>query len=33
LVIVDFDKAIASGYVKLSQAISEIYTSEKGQAE
>jgi hypothetical protein len=31
LVIVDFDKAIASGYVKLSQAISEIYTSEKGQ--
>jgi hypothetical protein len=31
LVIVDFDKAIAGGYVRLSQAISEIYTSEKGQ--
>jgi hypothetical protein len=31
LVIVDFDKAIAGGYVKLSQNISEIYTSEKGQ--
>ena len=33
LVIVDFDKAITSGYVKLSQAISEIYTSEKGQSQ
>lgn len=33
LVIVDFDKAIASGYVKLSQAISEIYVSEKGQSQ
>jgi len=33
LVIVDFDKAIASGYVKLSQAISEIYTSEKGTSQ
>jgi hypothetical protein len=33
LVIVDFDKAITSGYVKLSQAISEIYVSEKGQSQ
>jgi len=33
LVIVDFDKAIASGYVKLSENISEIYTSEKGQSQ
>lgn len=33
LVIVDFDKAITSGYVKLSQAISEIYVSEKGEAQ
>ena len=33
LVIVDFDKAITGGYVKLSQAISEIYTSEKGQSQ
>jgi len=33
LVIVDFDKAIAGGYVKLSQNISEIYTSEKGLAQ
>jgi len=33
LVIVDFDKAIAGGYVKLSQAIGEIYVSEKGQSE
>jgi len=33
LVIVDFDKAIASGYVKLSKNISEIYTSEKGQSQ
>jgi hypothetical protein len=31
LVIVDFDKAIASGYVKLSQVIGEIYTSEKSE--
>jgi hypothetical protein len=30
LVIVDFDKAIAGGYVKLSQVIGNIYTSEKG---
>jgi len=30
LVIVDFDKAIAGGYVKLSQVIANIYTSEKG---
>jgi hypothetical protein len=30
LVIVDFDKAIAGGYVKLSQVIGDIYTSEKG---
>jgi hypothetical protein len=33
LVIVDFDKAITAGYVKLSQAISEIYVSEKGQSQ
>jgi len=33
LVIVDFDKAITSGYVKLSQAIGEIYVSEKGQSQ
>jgi len=33
LVIVDFDKAIAGGYVKLSQNISEIYASEKGEAQ
>jgi hypothetical protein len=30
LVIVDFEKAIAGGYVKLSQVIGNIYTSEKG---
>ena len=30
LVIIDFDKAIAGGYVKLSQAIGKIYASEKG---
>jgi hypothetical protein len=31
LVIIDFDKAIANGYVKLSQAISDVYTSERGE--
>ena len=31
LVIIDFDKAIANGYVKLSQAISDVYASEKGE--
>jgi hypothetical protein len=31
LVIIDFDKAIANGYVKLSQSISDAYTSEKGE--
>jgi hypothetical protein len=31
LVIIDFDKAIANGYVKLSQNISDVYTSEKGE--
>lgn len=30
LVIIDFDKAISGGYVKLSQAIGKIYASEKG---
>jgi len=30
LVIIDFDKAISGGYVKLSQAISKVYVSEKG---
>jgi hypothetical protein len=29
LVIIDFDKAIAGGYVKLSEAIAKIYTKEK----
>lgn len=29
LVIIDFDKAIANGYVRLTQAISAAYTSEK----
>ena len=29
LVIIDFDKAIANGYVKLSQNISDVYASEK----
>jgi hypothetical protein len=33
LVIIDFDKAIANGYVKLTQAISNVYTSEKGEEE
>jgi hypothetical protein len=31
LVIIDFDKAIANGYVKLSQAISKAYASEAGE--
>lgn len=31
LVIIDFDKAIANGYVRLTQAISVAYTSEKGE--
>jgi hypothetical protein len=31
LVIIDFDKAIANGYVKLSQSISDVYASEKGE--
>ena len=31
LVIIDFDKAIANGYVKLSQAISDVYAGEKGE--
>ena len=31
LVIIDFDKAITNGYVKLSQAISDVYASEKGE--
>jgi len=31
LVIIDFDKAIANGYVKLSQNISDVYASEKGE--
>jgi hypothetical protein len=30
LVIIDFDKAISGGYVKLSQAMGKIYASEKG---
>lgn len=30
LVIIDFDKAISGGYVKLSNAISKVYVSEKG---
>ena len=30
LVIIDFDKAIANGYVKLSQSISNVYVSDKG---
>jgi hypothetical protein len=30
LIIIDFDKAISGGYVKLSEAISKIYVSEKG---
>ena len=29
LVIIDFDKAIANGYVKLSQSINDLYASEK----
>jgi hypothetical protein len=33
LVIIDFDKAISGGYVKLSQAIGKIYASEKGGEE
>jgi len=33
LVIIDFDKAISGGYVKLSQAIGKIYASEKGGAQ
>jgi hypothetical protein len=31
LVIIDFDKAIANGYVKLSQSISNVYASDKGE--
>jgi len=31
LVIIDFDKAISNGYVKLSQSISDVYASEKGE--
>lgn len=30
LIIIDFDKAISGGYVKLSQAMGKIYASEKG---
>jgi hypothetical protein len=30
LVIIDFDKAISGGYVKLSQAMGKVYASEKG---
>ena len=30
LVIIDFDKAITNGYVKLSKSISNVYASEKG---
>jgi hypothetical protein len=30
LVIIDFDAAIANGYVKLSQSISNVYVSDKG---
>jgi hypothetical protein len=30
LVIIDFDKAISGGYVKLSQAMGKIYATEKG---
>ena len=33
LVIIDFDKAIANGYVRLTQAISAAYTSEKAVEE
>lgn len=33
LVIIDFDKAIANGYVKLSQAISKAYISDIGEIE